>query len=170
MKAKRIRELNEFAAGMKAKPTPSERLFAARLQMNGISHDAQVVIPPYIVDFLIHERRLVVEIDGSSHTGREGYDRARDAKLRKLGYEVVRIQNCDARTYDLTALFGFAVLPLPIKKVQELKQKVKAKNKKYKTPKPLQRKSNKRQRSDFEFDRANQRYLENNRKIAMAKV
>ncbi|HET8862226.1 MAG TPA: type IV toxin-antitoxin system AbiEi family antitoxin domain-containing protein [Solirubrobacterales bacterium] len=46
------------------------------------------------VDFCWVERRLIVETDGySSHRGRTAFedDRARDLKLRALGYEVLRL-------------------------------------------------------------------------------
>ena len=47
----------------------------------------------YIVDFLWADRSLVVEVDGwESHRTRSAFeeDRARDARLAVLGYEVVR--------------------------------------------------------------------------------
>jgi len=46
------------------------------------------------VDFLWRERRLIVETDGYRyHRGKEAFedDRARDLKLRELGYEVIRL-------------------------------------------------------------------------------
>jgi very-short-patch-repair endonuclease len=47
----------------------------------------------YVVDFLWGERRLIVEVDGwESHRFRTAFeeDRARDARLKLLGYEVLR--------------------------------------------------------------------------------
>jgi very-short-patch-repair endonuclease len=47
----------------------------------------------FIVDFLWRERDLIVETDGFRyHRGRQAFedDRARDAELRLLGYEIVR--------------------------------------------------------------------------------
>jgi very-short-patch-repair endonuclease len=55
--------------------------------------EANVPIGPYKVDFLWREQRLVVEVDGwDSHRSRSAFetDRARDAKLKTWGYEVVR--------------------------------------------------------------------------------
>ncbi len=46
------------------------------------------------VDFLWRERRLIVETDGYRyHRGRAAFegDRARDLRLRTLGYEVIRL-------------------------------------------------------------------------------
>lgn len=48
---------------------------------------------PYRADCLIE--RLVVEVDGPSHRGREGYDRYRSAQIRGDGYEVLRVTNHD---------------------------------------------------------------------------
>jgi very-short-patch-repair endonuclease len=48
---------------------------------------------PFIVDFLWSDARLIVEVDGYSvHRGRHAFeaDRARDTKLKLLGYEVIR--------------------------------------------------------------------------------
>jgi very-short-patch-repair endonuclease len=53
----------------------------------------QVVIGPYTVDFLWPERRLVLEVDGwEAHGARIAFedDRARDAELKLLGYDVIR--------------------------------------------------------------------------------
>jgi very-short-patch-repair endonuclease len=47
----------------------------------------------FLVDFLWPARRLVVEVDGwDSHRIRSAFeaDRARDARLKSLGYEVLR--------------------------------------------------------------------------------
>ena len=48
------------------------------------------------VDFLWRERRVIVETDGYRyHRGRAAFenDRARDLKLRELGYEVIRLSD-----------------------------------------------------------------------------
>lgn len=44
----------------------------------------------YLVDFFVPEMRLVVEVDGDSHRGREGADRHRSSRIRESGYEVAR--------------------------------------------------------------------------------
>jgi very-short-patch-repair endonuclease len=51
-------------------------------------------VGPFTVDFCWVEQRLIVETDGyTSHRGRTAFedDRARDLKLRTLGYEVLRL-------------------------------------------------------------------------------
>ena len=50
---------------------------------------------PYVADFLCHELRLVVELDGAIHDQptQISHDRNRDANLRALGYRVLRFTN-----------------------------------------------------------------------------
>ena len=55
----------------------------------------QHAIEPYIVDFYCAEAKLVVEINGESHDGRQDYDRRRDEYLEKLGLRVMRFTNGD---------------------------------------------------------------------------
>jgi very-short-patch-repair endonuclease len=55
--------------------------------------DVNVKIDRYEVDFLWREQRLIVEVDGwQAHRSRSAFeeDRARDARLALLGYQVVR--------------------------------------------------------------------------------
>lgn len=55
--------------------------------------DVNARVATYVVDFLWSEYRLIVELDGyRAHAGRSAFesDRARDAELKLLGYEVVR--------------------------------------------------------------------------------
>ena len=60
----------------------------------GLKFRRQYPIERFIVDFCCLERRLVVEVDGDSHVNPER-DAARDARLIKLGYRVVRVTNAD---------------------------------------------------------------------------
>jgi very-short-patch-repair endonuclease len=47
----------------------------------------------YIPDFYCARLRLIIELDGKSHEGREDYDSERDEKLHSKGLKVVRIKN-----------------------------------------------------------------------------
>lgn len=60
-----------------------------------LDFDRQRVIGNYIVDFYIKKLGLVIEIDGSSHIGKEDYDAAREEYLISLGLKVYRIQVSD---------------------------------------------------------------------------
>ena len=57
----------------------------------------QAPIGPYIVDFLCRQARLIVEVDGATHSeDREiAYDRRRDAYLEAEGYRIIRVLNDD---------------------------------------------------------------------------
>jgi len=71
-----------------------ERRFLRFCHRNGLPlPEVNVPIPPYTVDFLWRRASLVVETDGwQAHSGHQAFedDRARDAFLRTLGYEVLR--------------------------------------------------------------------------------
>jgi len=43
---------------------------------------------PYIVDFLYFDPMLVIEIDGSQHTGLIAYDAKRSSFLERRGFKV----------------------------------------------------------------------------------
>ena len=47
----------------------------------------------YIADFYCAKLMLIIELDGSSHEGREGYDLDRDEKLLSKGLAVFRFKN-----------------------------------------------------------------------------
>ncbi|HYD38776.1 MAG TPA: DUF559 domain-containing protein [Allosphingosinicella sp.] len=98
--AKRHRETRGRAKELRTNLTPPERalwhvLRAGRL---GIKFQRQVVLPPYIADFAARSERLVIELDGDTHAGREAYDEARTAALEERGYRVLRFSNSDVMT------------------------------------------------------------------------
>jgi very-short-patch-repair endonuclease len=75
--------------------TPQERLLWNRLrdrQLGGYKFRKQQPIGPYIVDFICHEKKLIVEADGSQHYD-SGHDLARDQWLKKQDYSVLRYWN-----------------------------------------------------------------------------
>jgi very-short-patch-repair endonuclease len=52
----------------------------------------QVPIDDFIVDFVCFEQKLIIEIDGGQHLDNKK-DLVRDAKLKALGYRVLRFWN-----------------------------------------------------------------------------
>lgn len=62
-------------------------------QLAGFKFRRQLSIPPYIVDFVCLERRLIVEADGGQHADKDVYDNARTEQLVKQGYQVLRFWN-----------------------------------------------------------------------------
>ncbi len=75
--------------------TPDERALNASLRkaLPGIAVKAQWWLDEcdFMVDFLIPAGRIVIEVDGSSHQGREGPDRFRARQIRSYDYEIVRV-------------------------------------------------------------------------------
>ena len=62
--------------------------------MNGWKFRRQAAIGPYVVDFVCHAASLIVELDGSSHDGRDAqvaYEQRRQAWLESQGYRVLRL-------------------------------------------------------------------------------
>lgn len=60
-------------------------------KLNGLDFDRQKIIGNYIVDFYCAEKATVIEVDGSSHDGKQLEDAARDDKLKSLGLHVIRL-------------------------------------------------------------------------------
>ncbi len=105
--------LAERAHGMRHAPTPAEaRLWEAlRGGRLGVAFRRQVVIGDAIADFAAPEVRLVVEVDGGYHAGRERADARRDEKLRRAGWRVVRVRVEDVHRdlEGVVAVVGAAV-------------------------------------------------------------
>jgi very-short-patch-repair endonuclease len=78
--------------------TPAEAKLWQRLrnrQIGGHKFRRQHPIDRFIVDFYCDERKLVIEIDGDSHTDQVEYDALRTEWLNRHGYRVVRFTNDD---------------------------------------------------------------------------
>jgi very-short-patch-repair endonuclease len=80
--------------------TEPERRLWYRIRANrlGVKFQKQVVIPPYIADFAARSERLVIELDGDTHAGREAYDGARTEALAAQGFRVLRFGNSEIMT------------------------------------------------------------------------
>ncbi|MFA7634041.1 MAG: DUF559 domain-containing protein, partial [Thiohalomonadaceae bacterium] len=59
----------------------------------GLKFRRQKPVGNYIVDFVCHAPKLVVEIDGGQHVEQLAYDRRRDAYLCRQGFTVLRFWN-----------------------------------------------------------------------------
>lgn len=64
-------------------------------RFHGFGFCRQVPIGPYIADFVCHEARLVIELDGAQHGEADAmaFDTRRSALLAEEGYRVVRFWN-----------------------------------------------------------------------------
>jgi very-short-patch-repair endonuclease len=63
--------------------------------LDGLSFRRQAPMGRYVVDFVCHAARIVVELDGESHDfdTRQNHDAIRDAWLASRGYIVLRFTN-----------------------------------------------------------------------------
>lgn len=89
----------ERARGLRARSTDAERKLWSVLrggQLDGLKFRRQHPIPPYIVDFFCASLGLVVELDGSQHTGES--DQARTRHLQSKGLTVLRFWDNEALT------------------------------------------------------------------------
>lgn len=74
--------------------TPAEaKLTAALRDKSPVRVRSQAPMYGYIADIYIAKARLVVEVDGSSHMGREARDALRDARLAEHGLLTIRVGN-----------------------------------------------------------------------------
>lgn len=92
------KKLQKRARSMRNSSTLPEVLFwieVTKGRFHKIDFDRQKVIGNYIVDFYVKQLSLVIEIDGSSHVGKEQYDQNRENFLKSLGLEIYRISNGD---------------------------------------------------------------------------
>ena len=87
---------NLRAGQMRNHPTEAESLLWQHLRRSrilGRKFRRQEPIGPYIVDFLCYDPMLVIEIDGSQHTGLIAYDAERSSFLERRGFKVIRFWN-----------------------------------------------------------------------------
>jgi very-short-patch-repair endonuclease len=82
---------------MRPEPTPPEqKLWYAlrRRQVDGLKFRRQVPVGPFIADFYCPPARLVVEVDGATHSD-SATDESRDAWMHAQGLRVLRVWNND---------------------------------------------------------------------------
>jgi very-short-patch-repair endonuclease len=90
----------DHARTMRKSMTGAERVLWNHLKgraLNGHRFNRQVEIGPYIVDFLCREQKLIVEVDGPSHSG-STTDQQRTSFLQEKGYIVFRAWNYEIYT------------------------------------------------------------------------
>ncbi len=90
------RNLKERARKLRKAGNLSEVLFWIQVHKGKfyeIDFDRQRVIGNYIVDFYVKSLSLIIEIDGSSHIGKEVYDAKRQLYLESIGLKLYRIED-----------------------------------------------------------------------------
>src|SRR3989338_1437814 len=87
----------KFSRRLRKQPTPWEVKLWQHLKNNnlGFRFKRQLVLGNYIVDFCCHGKKLVIELDGSSHrpSFRKEIDQAKLVFLRHEGYNIIRFWN-----------------------------------------------------------------------------
>jgi very-short-patch-repair endonuclease len=88
--------MKSLARKLRQQATDAERMLWKHIRahrMAGYKFRRQVVIEPYIVDFVCLEARLIVEADGGQHLEQVEGDLKRTVFLESLGYKVIRFWN-----------------------------------------------------------------------------
>ena len=69
-------------------------------RLNGVGFRRQSPIGPYIVDFVSHATKVIIELDGGQHydSAHEAHDARRDSFLRSKGFRVLRFSNYEVMT------------------------------------------------------------------------
>ena len=62
-------------------------------RLGGFRFLRQVSIDRYFADFVCEAAKVIVELDGAAHEGRENYDERRTEVLELYGYVVLRFRN-----------------------------------------------------------------------------
>jgi very-short-patch-repair endonuclease len=92
--------LRRRAKGLRRDITDAERIVWYELRahrLHGASFRRQTPIGPYVVDFVCHAAKLIIEVDGGQHfePGHLAHDARRSAYLAARGYRVLRFSNLD---------------------------------------------------------------------------
>lgn len=89
-------KLQTMAREFRKNPTVTEQKLWKYLRgrkIYGYKFRRQHPVLHYIVDFYCHEKKLIIEADGSIHTNQQARDQSRDVVLQQAGYTVIRFTN-----------------------------------------------------------------------------
>ena len=124
-------KLRANARQLRKNSTDAERILWSALRdhrLNGIGFRRQAPIKNYIVDFICHSAKLVIELDGGQHSSdpAEPADAARTNVIEARGFKVLRFGNLEVMTNRDGVLETIAAvaaqaptLPLPRKRERE---------------------------------------------------
>jgi very-short-patch-repair endonuclease len=94
-------DLKQFSRSLRNNSTLAEILLWQQIKgrkINGYMFARQKPIGKYIADFYCSKLKLVIEIDGISHIGKEEKDRVRQEYLESLGLQVIRFTDHEVKT------------------------------------------------------------------------
>lgn len=106
--------LQRLAKRMRREPACYEHKLWTLLRdrrLEGLKFRRQMVIGPYVADFVCLRHRLIVEADGPFHDAER--DAARDTWLAAQGFRVLRFPNqqIELRAWEVVAAIVEATLP-----------------------------------------------------------
>lgn len=93
--------MKNVARNLRQLATDAEHRLWQRLrnrQVCGAKFRRQHPVPPYIVDFVCLEKKLVIETDGGQHIEQQTYDEKRTTFLEARGFQVLRFWNNEILT------------------------------------------------------------------------
>jgi very-short-patch-repair endonuclease len=104
---------------LRSRPISAEEKLWSHLrnrQLGGHKFVRQIPIGSYFADFVCRERKVIVEVDGGTHSTEEetARDERRTHHIQHLGYRVFRISNDDVYNHlecALDALLAFIDAP-----------------------------------------------------------
>lgn len=99
--------MTDNARKLRKQSTDAENLLWRHLrnrQILNAKFRRQHPFPPYIVDFVCLEQKLIIEIDGSQHMDNQSYDEKRTRCLESLGFRVLRFWNNEVFNKTLAVL------------------------------------------------------------------
>ena len=87
--------LVERATELRKNPTYAEKILWSKLKngLSGYDFLFQVVMVPFIPDFVCLSAKLIIELDGEVHDFQRNYDEDRDINLAVSGYKILRFSN-----------------------------------------------------------------------------
>jgi len=85
-----------LAGKFRHETTPAENKlweYLRTMHKDGLHFRRQHAIGKYIADFCAPKKKIIIELDGNRHLGREKYDEERTQYLETRGYRVIRFWN-----------------------------------------------------------------------------
>ena len=108
-----MKKITGWAKENRKKKTPAELKLFKHLLKWKIRFRTQRMIDYFIVDFLIPDRKLIIEVDGGYHKKTKQYDDRRQKYLEKKGFNVIRYLNEEVLKSDCYFIKE-AILEYPI--------------------------------------------------------
>src|SRR6266496_2228148 len=93
-----IGKLFEYGRDLRQTSTEAAQILWQHLRnrkLNGLKFRRQHPLDKFIADFYCHEKKLVIELDGSIHNEKEikDYDAVRTYELKEWGINIIRFRN-----------------------------------------------------------------------------